>query len=186
MGREQTSVIIPTDIIDPGQQIVLMEKAKSAGIRRAIEKRVILAEEQASVRNFENILDAVAALEQWNTAALAVLGTAYSVFQAVGAFNLANNKLAVFYAVQVETIPLPVSLLTFRVGGAAGNIKAIFDLEQLATRQVVGGYFSEPVVYDPTDNIAVQVTARIATGVLARVQLGAFIIEPKGQRFGSA
>ena len=155
--------------------------AEEAGVARAMQK-LTRTRDELLVRSFENILDAGAALDQWNTAALAVVGTAYSVFQAVAAFALANNKVVVFYKVGVETLPFPVSLLTFRKGGAAGNIKAEFDLEQLVNGNTLEGYFSEPVVYDPTDLIAVQVLSRIATGVLARVQLGAWIVEPVGQR----
>jgi CRISPR/Cas system endoribonuclease Cas6 (RAMP superfamily) len=136
--------------------------------------------QSVDVREFQPILDAGAALDQWNTAALAVVGNAYSCFQAIAAPVLAANKLAVFYRVQIETVPLPVSRLIFRSGAAAGNILAEFDLEQLACEQVMVGYFSEPVVIDPTTTFAAQVLCRIATGVLARVQLGALIFEPAG------
>jgi len=121
-------------------------------------------------------------LDQWNTAALALpLGTAYSVFQAVAAPVMAANRLAVFYKVGVESgPPMPVSRLTFRSGGAAGNIIGMFDLEQLVNRLETDGYFSEPVIIDPTATYAVQVTCRVATGVFARVQLGCFVFEPAG------
>lgn len=133
------------------------------------------------IREFQPILDAGAALDQWNTAALAAVGVNYSCFQAIAAPVMAANRLAVFYKVGIETVPLPVSRLTFRSGGAAGNTVAIFDLEQLVNRLETEGYLSEPVVFDPTMTFAVQVMARIATGVLARVQLGGLIFEPAGQ-----
>lgn len=133
------------------------------------------------VREFQPILDAGAALDQWNTAALAVVGTAYSMFQAIAAPALAANKVVVFYRVGIETAPSPVSRVIFRSGGAAGNILALFDLEQLVHALSTEGYFSEPVVIDPNTTFAVQVLARIATGVLARVQLGNFVVEPAGQ-----
>lgn len=133
------------------------------------------------LREFQPILDAGAALDQWNTAALAAVGAAYSCFQAIAAPTLAANRLAIFYKVGVETVALPVSRLIVRSGGAVGNILAIFDLEQLVNRLETDGYFSEPVVIDPNIIFAVQVLCRIATGVLARVQLGAYIIEPSGQ-----
>jgi len=133
------------------------------------------------VREWQNIADAGAALDQWNTAALAVVGTNYSMFQAIAAPTLAPNKLAVFYGVITETIPVPVSRLTFRRGGAAGNTIGVFDLELLASRQELIGYFSEPVVIDPNSVFAAQAMARIATGVLARMQLMNFVFEPAGQ-----
>jgi len=133
------------------------------------------------VREFQPILDAGTALDQWNTAALAVVGNAYSCFQAVAAPALAANKIAIFYKVGVETVPMPVSRLIFRVAAAAGNIQAEFDLEQIANQLETIGFFSEPVVFDNSQAFAAQVLCRIATGVLARVQLGGLIVEPTGQ-----
>jgi hypothetical protein len=148
---------------------------------RAVAKALASDKGQLMARQPQNILDFGTALEQWNTAALAVVGTAYSCFQAVAAPVLAANKLAVFYGVAIETVPVPVSRLTFRAGGAAGNIIAEYDLECLISQQEIAGYFSDPVVIDPTAPFAAQVTCRIATAVLARVQLWGYIVELSGQ-----
>lgn len=184
--------IIPTDSMTLSKQEEMRRGAVVAGISRAVSKlgaapsdvdrvKQGLPPESVDVREFQPILDAGAALDQWNTAALAVVGTAYTVFQAIAAPTLAANKIAVFYKVGVETIPPPVSRLIFRKGGAAGNIVGIFDLEHLFTQERLEGYFSQPQVFDPTDIFALQVLARIATGVLARVPMGAWIIERAGQ-----
>ena len=183
MGYE-TSFLIPKSELTLTDQKNYMAAAVASGLQRASEK-LNVSQSELMVRHFENILDAGAAADQWRTAALAAVGTAYSCFQAVGAPTLANNKVAVFYKVGIETTPLPISLLTFRSGGAAGNIKAEFDCEQLVNSQEVEGYFSFVVPVDPTETFAVQALCRIATGAFARVQLGAFIIEPKGQRIAS-
>jgi glutamate mutase epsilon subunit len=169
-------------------------KAIQAGYRRAIAKKIGDAQDIAlvlsgnqpkansiDVREFQPVLDAATALDQWNTAALAVVGTAYSVFQAVAAPVMAANKLAVFYRVAIETVPVPISRVIIRSGGATGNILGVFDMEQLTVRDEIQGYFSEPVVIDPSITYAVQVVCRIATGVLARVIMGAYIFEPSGQ-----
>lgn len=177
------SILLPKGELTLTDMKAFRMAAIEAGINRAINLKVAPNREGLDVRHFENIFDAAAALDQWNTAALAVVGTAYSVFQAAAAPTLAANKLAVFYKVGVESVaPWPVSLLTFRDGPATGNIRYEFDLEQIINALEAEGYFSEPVIIDPQRQFAVQVTARVATGVLARVQLGAFIIEPKGQR----
>ena len=139
------------------------------------------------IREMQPILDAGVvgiANDFWLTAALAAVGTAYTVFG--GAAPVAApvnpaNRIVVFWKAGIETAPSPVGRLIFRSGGAAGNILAMFDLEQLVNWLVVEGYFSEPVVIDPTLTYAVQVLCRIATGVSARVQLGAFVFEPAGQ-----
>jgi hypothetical protein len=134
------------------------------------------------IREMQVITDIPAiVLDQWNTAPLLVIGTAYSAFQAVAAPVMAANRLAVFYKVGIEAVaPINVSRLTFRSGGAAGNIIGMFDLEQLVNRLETDGYFSEPVIIDPTATYAVQLTCRIASGVFERVQLGCFVFEPAG------
>ena len=177
------SWIIPSDKCTLTDQKRFRDEAQAAGIARAAEK-LGQKPDELTVMQLQNITDMGAALEQWNTAALAVVGTAYSVFQAggAGAPQLANNRLVVFYGVAIETIPCPVSRLTFRSGGIAGNIKAEFDLEQIVNAQTVEGYFSQPVYVDPTEIFACQVTCRIATGAIARIQLMNWLILPAGQR----
>lgn len=136
------------------------------------------------VKDMENsVIDLVVgpALDQWNTAALAVVGNAYSCFQAIAVPQLQDVKLSVFWRVAVTTVPLPVSRLIFRNQGAAGNILGQFDLEMLDAKDTLEGYFSEPVIIDPRQNFAVQVLARIATGAAARVQLGTFVFELAGR-----
>lgn len=174
--------LIPKDELSITDQKNFRTAAVNAAIARAVDLKIASSSRELSVRPFECILDAGAALDQWNTAALAVVGTAYSVFQAVAAPTLAANKLAVFFKVGIETAPSPVSLLTFRSGGAAGNIIAEVDTEQIINGLTPEGYFSECIVIDPTRMFAIQVLARIATGVLARIQMGAFVVEPAGQR----
>ncbi len=134
------------------------------------------------VREFQPILDAGAALDQWNTAALAAVGTEYSVFQAIAvpAIGLRAKKLVVWYRIQVETVPLPVSRLVFRRNTATGIITAEFDLEQMATGQKVDGYLSTPQIWLTDMPHALNVMARIATGLFARVILGNFVFTPAG------
>ena len=138
--------------------------------------------ESIDVREFQPILDAGAALDQWNTAALAAVGTEYSCFQAVAvpAVALRSKKLVVWYRVQIETVPLPVSRLVFRRNAAAGITTAEFDLEQLATGEKVDGYLSTPQIWIPNMPHAINAMCRIATGLFARVILGSFVFEPAG------
>jgi hypothetical protein len=120
-------------------------------------------------------------LDEMVTAALAAVGTPYSCFQAVGAPQLIINRLAVFYGVSIETVPIPVSYLLFRTGGAVGNVTAFFDLQTQDTRLTYDTFFSEPVVVDPQEIFAAQVICKIATGAAARVHLHNFLFGPAGQ-----
>lgn len=184
--------LIPTDSMTLTDQKDYRQRACIAGVRRAISKSIGSEDDIAlvergllpnslDIREFQPTLDALTVPDQWLTAALVVVGTAYSCFQTVAAPVLLANKVGIFYKVGIESIaPVPVSRLIFRKGGIAGNILGVFDLEQLVNQQRIEGYFSSPVVIDPSDTYAVQVLCRVATGVAARVQLGALIIEPKG------
>lgn len=136
------------------------------------------------VKDLENsLVDLVVAplLDQWNTAALAAIGGAVSCFQGVAAPQLQDTKLAVFWRVSILTIPLPVSRLIFRTGGAAGNILAQFDLEQIGSKDTLEGIFSEPVVIDPRQVFAAQVLTSILTGAAAQVILDCFVLEQAGR-----
>jgi hypothetical protein len=118
------SFILPKDELTLAEMRKFRDEAASAGLRRAVRLGIAGSEQELCLRQALNIVDFGAALEQWNTAALAVVGTPYSCFQAIAAPTLAANKLAVFYGVAITTAPVPVSRLTFRAGGAAGNILA--------------------------------------------------------------
>jgi hypothetical protein len=124
---------------------------------------------------------AATALDQFLTAPLALVGAAYSCFQAIAAPQLLINRLVVFWGVSVNTVPLPVSWLLFRTGGALGNVEAMFDLQTQETRLEFDAYFSEPIVYDPQEVFAVQVLASIATVAPAQVHLHNFLFGPAGQ-----
>ncbi|MDO8635028.1 MAG: hypothetical protein Q7R34_02110, partial [Dehalococcoidia bacterium] len=130
-----------------------------------------------------NVADLVVAptLDRWITAALAAVSTAYTIFGGLVVPQLQDQKVAVFWGVQVATIPLPVGRLIFRRQAAAGNIMAQFDLETLETKRTLEGLFSEPVVIDPRESFAVQVLAKIATGAGAVVKLNNFVFEAQGK-----
>lgn len=121
------------------------------------------------------------ALDMWLTAALAAVGTAYTCFQAVLAPQLIIGKLMVCYAVSVESavVPMPVSRLIFRRGGAAGNIQAQFDMEPMGVRWEPDAFFSEPVVIDPNDVFAIQVLCR-AIAAATPVHIHNFLFESSG------
>jgi hypothetical protein len=127
-------------------------------------------------------LVAATALDSWLTAALAVVGTFYTCFQAIVSPQLPADKLLVCYGVSVESasVPQPVSRLLFRRGGAAGNIVAQFDMEQQLVRQDIDAFFSEPVVFNPQETFAIQVRARVATAAAEIVHIHNFLFETPG------
>ena len=125
---------------------------------------------------------AAAAQDSWLTVALAAIGVAVSALNALAQYTLPAGRLMVCYAVSVESaaVPMPVSRLTFRRGGAAGNIQAQFDMEPMGVRFEPDAFFSEPVVIDPQDLFAIQVLCRNATLVGERVHIHNFLFESTG------
>lgn len=124
-----------------------------------------------------------AAQDSWLTVALAVVGNPYSALNALGVYTLPAGRLMVCYAVAVESaaVPMPVSRLLFRRGGAAGNIQAQFDMEPMGVRWEPDAFFSEAVVIDPQEAFAIQVICRNATLVGERLHIHNFLFESAGQ-----
>lgn len=209
MGSRQ--YIIPKDGMTLSDQKDLRINALAAGIQRAIEvgigtwdkneipqvdakspnrpdfksvKQFLMAggwPKSIDVREFQPIADAGSALDQWNTAALAAVGTLYSCLQAVATAPIAlrANKLVVFYKIAIPVATFPVSRLVFR-NNATGNFLAQYDLEQLMAQETPEGYLSEPFVIDPNMTFAIQVMARVVAGASTIVP-GNFVFEPTGQ-----
>ena len=123
-----------------------------------------------------------AAQDSWLTAILAVVGTAYTCLNAVLAPQMGLGRLMVCYGVSIESavVPMPVSRLTFRRGGVAGNIQAQFDLEPMGVRLEADAFFSEPVVIDPNEIFAIQAMCR-AIAIATRVHVHNFVFEGAGQ-----
>jgi hypothetical protein len=202
MGSRQ--YIIPIDTVTITDMKTYRAKALAAGILRSYELKVCVPEpgfpsnsvagilaamekglwpEGVDVREWQNIADAGTALDRWLTAPLAAVGLPYSLFQAIAApaIGLRATKICVFYGVAVENAAMPISRLTFRRTGAAGNIIAEYDTEPLIDLQNQVGYFSEPIVIDNNTPFAAQALCRIATGVAEAVKLLNFVFEPAGQ-----
>jgi hypothetical protein len=157
------------------------------GFRRAVALKIAPTQEQLDYRMAQNILDfGTVGRERWQTANLAAINAPYSVWTTLAAPAvgltplLAVTKVAVFWGVAVNTVPNPVSLISFRKGVTAVSTFATFNLEDLESQLVMEGYFSEPVTYDLNDVLNVVVTSKIATLVQAQVVLFCYIFERKG------
>ncbi len=122
-----------------------------------------------------------AAQDSWLTVALAV-GGIVSALNAAAAYTLLVGKLMVCYGVSAESaiVPMPVSRLIFRRGGALGNIIAQFDMEELGVRWEPDAFFSEAVVIDPQELFAIQVLGRAVSAAGERVHIHNFLFETTG------
>ncbi len=180
----QRSYVVPTEELTLTDIKQLRNDAADKGIMRGMAKWAC-GESELLVREADNVVDFGTGPGGWLTMPLAVVGNLYSVFAtAVPALltpALANNRIAVFYKVNLD-MPFPISVdqLLFREGVGAATTYAIFDLEGLATKLVSDGYFTYLPVYDPTRVMNIVVRCRVVTNAQARVRLGCFIIEPTG------
>ena len=170
----------------PGLQAIPIanKSARVAAIKAYIETgawpKTIDQRELAPIAGGPDLV-AGTALDMWLTAALAAVGTAYTCFQAIVAPQLIVGKLMVCYGVSVESavVPMPVSRLIFRKGGAAGNIQAQFDMEPMGVRWEPDAFFSEPQVIDPQEVFAIQVICR-AVAAATIVHIHNFLFEGTG------
>jgi hypothetical protein len=143
-------------------------------------------------RNADYVTDFVpvatqAGLAGWLTMPMTAVAGMYSVFAnnvpAALTPQVPNNQAWVFYGIEVllaDAAGETVSFIQFGVG-QANNRRAQFGLEELYGTQNCVGYFSQPVCYDPQEIANVQIRARVATGVGARIALLTFVAEPTQQ-----
>jgi len=190
------SYVIPAERLSLSQQERLRAGAdRQARIRLA--RKLAIPEAQALdpinpaviCRDEDYVTDFIPAgagvgLAGWLSMPLAAIAGMYSVFANAAVVALTpqvpNNQAWVFYGVDIllaDAAGENITYLQFGVG-IANNRRAQFTLEGLYGGLSPSGYFSQPVFYDPQETANIQVRARIATGVGARVRLATFIAEP--------
>ena len=174
-------ILIPKDDITLTKREAFRQMAIDKGVARAIQMGIAPAEDQLDVRPFLPLLDAVAVIDRWlSNPLIAPVGGDISIFNGAAVVVMPATRLVVWYKVGIETTPVPVSELVFRTNAIAGSIMRQFDLEQIINADTMEGYFSNPIIWEPSRTYAAQVRVRIATGIGGAVQLGGFVIEPKG------
>jgi len=178
MALKTKAYLIPTDELTLTDQKEYRRKALEMAENMARDR--IAAQGEYIARPPQLIADFGCVLDQWNTAALAVLGTAYTVFQAVAAPAVGLRQVVVWYKVSVETAPPNASMLLFQEGAGGRTTFGIYNLEELYAKQQTEGYFSEPIVYPPGSVQLITAVCRVVTGAAERLILGGFIIEPAG------
>jgi len=174
--------LIPIEELTLSDRKNFLLDAQREGISRAITAGFATSEAGLNIRHAQLTQDfgSAAALNFWNTTALAAVGTAYSVFPAAATPAVPNNQIMVFYGAGCSTAPLPVSLLAFRQGVGGGTTYAVFDMEQLINQLRPQGLFSEPIVYVRNEVMNITVICRILTNLPANVQLGCYVVEALG------
>lgn len=143
----------------------------------------IIARDEDYVTDFIPVATA-AGLAGWLSMPLVAIAGMYAIFAdnvpAAQTPQVPNNQAWVFYGVHImlaDAAGETVSFIQFGVG-AANNRRGQFMLESLYSGDNSSGFFSQPVCYDPQEIANIQIRARVATGVGARIRLRTFIAEP--------
>lgn len=182
------SYIVPTNELTLTDIKAYKSAAIQAGIDRAMALGLARKDTELVVRHALPLTDFPNGwvIEQYRNPAIAAAGWG-SVFDAgaLPAFApaLANTKVAVFYKVAVYTAGgTNMQGVRFRVGGTGATTKATFFF-QLETNAKLEPdvYFSEPVVYDPTDVVYIEAYYNGITGALGEgFAFGCYIVERLG------
>lgn len=153
---------------------------QEAGIKRAMDKMGV-ARGELVVREAFPLTDFPGAwtAEYYISAAIAAAGWAF-VGDGAAVGVLPVGRVAVFYKV-ADAAPNPLfTAVRFRVGATGASTKALFFFQlQVDNKLESDLFFSEPVVYDPQDNVFIQAYAR-GPGPPEELSFGCFIVEKLG------
>jgi hypothetical protein len=135
------------------------------------------------VRDFQPLLDITTPpnLNRWQTAALAAIGTYYTVFQNQATVPIQNNMAVCVYSVSVLDANFPVSRLRIQEGVNGATTYGDFDLQQMENNLTATGYLSQPVLFGPQRIMNITVCSKVATGAIGNVSLGILVVEPFGK-----
>ena len=190
------SYIIPAENASLAAQERLRSGAERMAIKRLANKLAVPEAKAFDpvnpaiiVRDEDYVTDFVpvatqAGLAGWLSMPLAAIAGMYSIFAnnvpAALTPQVPNNQAWVFYGIEVLLADAAAENVTFiQFGiGVANNRRAQFGLEGLYGGLNASGYFSQPIFYDPQEIANIQIRARLATAVGARVRLMTFIAEP--------
>ncbi len=122
-------------------------------------------------------LGLVANQDDWLVAGAGVQATE---LQYIGS-QLSVDKCVAFFGVSFESAPNDISRLRLTLGAASGQIRGVYQVEQLNSRLEPVGYFSEPVVFIRQEYVRILVMPRVAfVANSQRVALLSRTIEPIG------
>lgn len=181
------SYAIPTNELTLGDIKAYKASAINAGIIRAKAKGIAASDQELVIREAFPATDfgvaAGYALEYYVTQAVAAAGVwAGCIGLAAPAAppNLPIGRVAVFYKIydaDAAPVTTAVRFLLF-----AATTKASFFIQEFIDSKLEPEvWLSEPVVYDPQDQVNLQHYARVATGAAGEeLGFGCFIIERVG------
>jgi hypothetical protein len=158
-----------------------IEDAIQAGIGRGVAKLGVRPNELV-VREAHPLTDfpGAYATEHYVSPAIAAIGWGFAGSgAAVGVLPV--GRVAVFYKGADADAAPAFTAVRFRLGPTgATTLASIFFQLIIDNKMESDFYISEPVVYDPQDNVFIQAYSRIAAHAAEELSFGCYIVEKVG------
>jgi len=175
------SYAIPTNELSLADRKSFINGAIEKGILRAVDKLGV-ARNELIVREAHPLTDFPGAwtTEYYVSPAIAAVGWGWAG-NGVAVGVLPVGRVAVFYKA-ADADPAPAfTAVRFRLGPTGATTIASFFFQLIIDNKIESDfYFSEPVIYDPQDNVFIQAYSRIAVHAAEELSFGCFIIEKVG------
>lgn len=175
------SYTIPPSELSLADRKGYINSCLAAGIERGV-KKLGVAPNELVVREALPLTDfpGAYATEHYVSPVIAAIGWGFAGSgAAVGVLPV--GRVAVFYKGADADAAPAFTAVRFRLGPTGATTLASFYFQLIIdNKQDSDFYFSEPVVYDPQDNVFIQAYSRIAAHAAEELSFGCFIVEKVG------
>jgi hypothetical protein len=181
------SYLITPDEVSLARLELFRKKAKAAALDMAIKHSIastmddLVFKEASPGTDLSQPAGSGYTNETYITGAI-VVNTWTSVFDTALVPVLGARQVAVFYKVWSTDVPQNITAVRFRLGPTGATTLAWFPMEIVNAKQVPEAYFSEPVVFGPSQAMFIECYARVAVPAAGtHLGFGCFIAEPAGE-----
>lgn len=176
-----TSYLVPVDNMTLTDQRTYKLKAIEAGVGRMMELALVTSVDDLLVRLIRPKADlgvgvGAAAEENWRFN-LTIAGLNPG---AITQIARPANEIVVFFGIDNWDASPEVTIVTFRTALTGGTTKMMVDTQICRGYLNSAGFLSEPVVYDPQEDIYVDIAADAISGTQQCIFNG-YIITKRGQ-----
>jgi len=176
-----TSFLVPVDSMTLTDQKSYKLSAIQAGVARMMELSLVTTMDDLLVRLIRPHADlgvgvGAAAEENWRFN-LAIAGLNPG---AITRINRPSNEIVVFFGIDNWDANPEVTVVTFRTALTGGTTKMMVDTQICRGHVNSAGFLSEPVVYDPQEDVYVDIAADVISATQQCIFNG-YIITKHGQ-----
>jgi len=174
----ETSFLVPQEGMTLTAQNKYKEDAINFGVARMLALKLVTNQDDLTVRVIRAFTDfgvGTITEEEWRfNLALGLNAGALTVLARPA------NQIVVFWGIDNFDTNPEVTLVTFRTAAVGGTTKMMVDCQITRGLLTSSGFLSQPVVYDPQQNIIVDINADAASATQQCIFNG-YIVEPRGQ-----